>query len=340
MVLRFCEGFDDRLYPAKWSTPAYTSYTATQVATTYGRLGSIGAVGTWAQSFVPRLDLAVCGIAFSPQDTLNRELLSWRESGTYPAFRLYSTTNTLNLRSLSATSLEASSATTDATFGSTTVGAWYYVEVKVTVRGRPGHIVVRVNDKTVFDAPFNTRNGSTTYQHADGYEALQFGTTPDYIRLDDIYVCDLLGTVNNDFIGDCKIRPITPAAQGFHTALAGNVAGNKWDLVNDIPPNFAEWVASAVDADKESYAMSDLAAGSELVRAVVSRIMAQKSDAGAKSIRQLLRSGGVDNAGSDFAMPSSGWGLNERIMDTNPFTAAAWTRAEVDALEAGVEVRP
>jgi hypothetical protein len=70
----------------------------------------------------------------------------------------------------------------------------------------------------------------------------------------------------------------------------------------------------------------------------VQELYAVKMDAGAASVAHVIRSGGTDYTDSDFALSTS-WARYMKVRGANPNTAAAFTKANIDALEMGPKVR-
>ncbi len=64
---------------------------------------------------------------------------------------------------------------------------------------------------------------------------------------------------------------------------------------------------------------------------------ARKDDAGSRSLRALIRSGATTANGATRVLGTS-YALYDDRFETDPATGTAWTKAGVDALEAGVEV--
>ena len=86
---------------------------------------------------------------------------------------------------------------------------WHYIEVKVVVHDTAGSYEIRVDGVTVLsDTNVDTRGGD------EDTEIVQF--TPQVVdqELDDIYICDIDGTTNNDFLGRVVIEGIFPSADG------------------------------------------------------------------------------------------------------------------------------
>jgi hypothetical protein len=81
--------------------------------------------------------------------------------------------------------------------------------------------------------------------------------------------------------------------------------------------------------------MGDLS-GVATVFGVQELAIVQKSDAGAASMKQLLRRSGTDSPTISYVLSTS-WNQMRNIRELDPSTSNQWTPAGVNAIEAGVE---
>lgn len=215
-------------------------------------------------------------------------------------------------------------------------GVWSYLEVWATIADAGGRVIVRVNGVTVVDFTGDTKNGGT----ATTIDSVILGTTNTTASFDDWYICNSLGAAPyNTFLGDVTVHSLVPNGNGASSALVGS-DGNSIDnylLVDEQPIDPIDYNGSAVIGAKDTYALTDLPANVASVLAVQNSWYALKSDSGAGSARSVVRSGAVDYAGPTVALPTS-VGFQQDLRTVDPATAAAWTVANVNALQAGMEV--
>ena len=65
--------------------------------------------------------------------------------------------------------------------------------------------------------------------------------------------------------------------------------------------------------------------------------IARKDDAGSRSLRAVLKSGGATASGATRVLSTS-YAVYDDRFEVDPASGAAWTKAGVDTLHAGVEV--
>lgn len=220
-------------------------------------------------------------------------------------------------------------------------GVWHYYEFKVTVDDVAGSVEVRRDGVSIINvAGVDTRNAGTTAN----VHTIRFGQNGNNNvgSLDDIYVLkqDGVGAVN--FLGEVEVEALRPNGNGTYSELTGSDLDttDNYLHVDDGPGvSDADFVASSVDGQKDTYTFTDMVRANPVVRGVQLSARVRKNDTDPKSVRTVLRTDGVDYPGSDFLLPSS-FIWNQELYETHPGTGVLWTPAQVNDLEAGVEVRP
>ena len=218
---------------------------------------------------------------------------------------------------------------------------WYYFEAKVVLHDTTGSVEVRVNGEVVINLTnIDTKNGGTKAVF-DG-----FGIGPAQTQnnvhtiIDDLYVCNGAGSVNNNFLGDVAIETLYPNGNGSSSQFTGS-DGNSTDnyLLVDEPGAvvLTDYVEDSVSGHKDLYTLSNLVRSSGPIYGIQVTSHLKNSDSGAVSGRVTIKSGATEADGADFPVVTT-WKTARKIWDLNPDTAAAWSIAAVNALEAGVEV--
>ncbi|MDO8562376.1 MAG: hypothetical protein Q7S25_00875, partial [Candidatus Limnocylindria bacterium] len=226
--------------------------------------------------------------------------------------------------------------------GTYPANVYNFIEFKVTINSVTGSYEVRVNgavDANLSASGVNTRgvgtNNSTNMLRVGGVAGAN--TLGAYI--DDLYICDLSGAANNDYLGDVRVQALLPNAAGAHsqwTPSGGAVAN--YTMVDEATPNDdTDYNSDATVGDIDTYAFSDLTPTTGTVKAVQTVIDARKDDAGTRTIAPVVREGGVDYVGPNHNVGTT-YAFQMDIYETDPATAAAWTVAAVNGDEFGVKV--
>lgn len=218
--------------------------------------------------------------------------------------------------------------------GSYVLGTWHHFEMKVTIHDTTGAVEIRIDGSAVLAAAgLDTRNGGAL----GVIDRVTFGANSGQpIRIDDAYVLDTAGPKNNDFLGDCVVETLTPTADGFYgdwTPLGGGASFVEVDETNQDADT--TYISATAVAAKESFGLSDLATTVGSVFGVKTVVSARHDGPGG-TFRPLLRLGGVDAFGTADA-PGAGYTGHAEVFENDP-AGGDWTIADVNAVEAGVEI--
>lgn len=215
------------------------------------------------------------------------------------------------------------------------LNTWVYMEASATISDTIGEVHVRLNGLPTDEISYvgDTKNAGT-------------GTTVDRVmiggnsaRIADVYILDNTGPTNNNFLGDVAVRTLSPSAAGTYTQLtnsAGN-STNNFSYVNEHPYSSTQYVGSPTTGLRDTYTLPDLAAGVTTVYGVQVTGSMAKSDATAGSARNVIQTGGSLYYGATRGLSTSYVSYYD-LFENNPNTAIAWTVADVNGLEAGMEV--
>jgi len=115
-----------------------------------------------------------------------------------------------------------------------TTKVWHYIECKVkfdTAAG--GSVVLHVDEEEVMNVSSVV---TSTSDIRPSMICVGGGTQNNNFRVDDIYICDDLGTVNNTFLGDVRIEKLTPTSNGTTSDFVGSDADStdNYLLVDDV----------------------------------------------------------------------------------------------------------
>lgn len=214
---------------------------------------------------------------------------------------------------------------------------WHYVAMKVLLSDTVGTVEVRLDGRAtpvIALSGQDTKNAGTK----TGFDGIQFGDTGTSIDIDDIYLCNGAGSVNNDFLGDIRVDTLLPNGDGSNSGMSLSTGTTHSTLVDENPQNTTDYVFSATAGTKDTWNYANTVTVGT-VRGVQLNTYAQKSDASARSFRPVVRHAGTDYGGTDVNL-GVGFVYYQQVYETNPGTGVAWTTANVDAAEFGVEVRP
>lgn len=231
--------------------------------------------------------------------------------------------------------------------------AWKFLEIKVVCAAATGSIEIRVNESSVL----NVTNINTT----GGLAGVLFGgillSFPTFASsssaqwtLDDIYVTNGGGSVNNTFLGDVRVLGYFPNADGaseeWVAGGSGNNATDHFENINNNVPSSQPYNSSNADEAEELYAYPNLpASATGQILGIHAKIGAWTTALNA-SVALLVNDGvdvgeGVENALTTTAPVANNGAvasIYDDIFETRP-SGNLWLSEYIDALQTGVRVK-
>lgn len=223
-------------------------------------------------------------------------------------------------------------------------GVWHYVEMSVTLSDTAGVVTLRVDGVTLLNLTgVDTKNGGTNTVFDSWNFVRVHSLTPNAYH-DDVYLTNGAGAApHNGMLGDIVVETKYPNGNGYANQWTGSDADSvdNYLLVDEAgtPDGDTTYVVSAADGDIDSYTIADLTATTGDVLGVQATAYARHTGA-SDNARVFVRIGGTNYAGPDGALASGYSGIPSALWALSPATATAWTIAEVNGAEVGVEDRP
>jgi hypothetical protein len=152
--------------------------------------------------------------------------------------------------------------------------------------------------------------------------------------IDDIYICNALGSVNNGFLGDVRVAPMLPSGAGSSTQWTPSV-GSNYDNVNDTGTD-STYNSSSTSGQRDTYAVADATISGTVAGIIVNSRM-KKSDTGAASAKVAIKSGSTVAYGATRTLSTTATNYID-VWERDPNTSASWTQSGINALEIGAEV--
>lgn len=218
---------------------------------------------------------------------------------------------------------------------------WFYMEFYGLSHNSAGAAEIRVNRTTYCSVTgADTYNGGTSPPVINGFRICRpFGGSNAVEQwIDDVYFLDK-SVGGADFLGDVRVLRLAPTNSGNYTNFTPST-GSNWDCVNEVYSATTEtdYVQSGTVGHKDTYSLADtgLSTGTT-VHALQVIAEVQRTDAGARTIRTLLREGATDAGGTTVTPAYGGPQLLRHIYDTKP-SGGAWTVTTANDTEAGLEV--
>jgi hypothetical protein len=214
---------------------------------------------------------------------------------------------------------------------------WHYIEFEVIISDTVGRVIIKVDATEVYDsgASLDTKNGGTGV-----IDKCMWGGNSGYpTRMDDLYIFDDQGSLNNTFYGDAVVEKVIPDGAGNYTDFTPST-GSNWQNVDDGPTidGDSTYNSAGTGGDTDSYTFAAMAAASGADIAAVQIGAIVRHEGGGGTLRLMHRRSASDTFGATKT-PSSGYGWVGELMEQDPQAGpGAWTVTNVDASEFGVDI--
>jgi hypothetical protein len=336
MAVLFADGFDTwgtATQPGPWNSVTYGGgSTAGGIYTPASSTNSFGVCNkgfTSSGTLIINFRMALTGVG----GTSNCPILVFYDGGTIQCSLVVKNTGKLAFFRGTSTAQLGS----DSTFTLSANSVQQDFEVKI-VFGNTGSCELKVNNVSDITAS-SVDNTATANNTANSMDIGKY-SSPTYglFSFDHCIIMDSSGSVNNDFIGPKTISTLLPTADGNYTDWTANT-GDRWAAIDDATPDSdTTYISAATVGNKYTAVMGNLGNAS-VVNAVCLQLLAKKDDASTREISHLLRYSGVDANGANQVM-ATGYTYLQNWWQVSPFSggSTAWTKTEVDGLEAGIEV--
>jgi len=217
------------------------------------------------------------------------------------------------------------------------VNTWYYIEMKSYIDSSSGRIIGRINEQQVCDwtgdnLPYGGSNYITKFR-------IQVGAW-EAIAIDDVYLLDDSGSVNNDFLGDVRVDAIYPSSAGNYSQLTPS-AGNNYECVDETSFDDSDYVEGAVDGNKDSYNYADVPTDLDdagIFGIKLSNISKRTAGSDNRKIKGFLRTGSTDYEETTAQSLSEEFHISDVVWEADPSDSNDWTKAKINACEFGMEV--
>jgi hypothetical protein len=132
---------------------------------------------------------------------------------------------------------------------------------------------------------------------------------------------------------------IRPNAQGYYSAWTNTGCSSgtsEWQCVDENPANTTDNLYTSQKTVSESFAFQDTGLSNVIINSVTVYFYGIRYSSTRYMFQPLVRSSSTDYLGSVKSLTAS-YAYYSQVYTTNPATGAAWTVAQVDALEAGMK---
>lgn len=207
------------------------------------------------------------------------------------------------------------------------LNTWYYVTIGATVADTGGRFMVHVNNTLDIDFTGDTKNAGGTVMN----EMRLLSNATRQPVFDDVWADDTTRHTN------IKVVPLVPNGPGAQTQWDVTGAATNWEAMGD--DNDATYVTSSVSGEQDLYTYDNLPANATSVLAVQEIVRGNMVGDGAPTLASLHRhTNGTVSKGAFNGLPGVMGPQPAQLWAVNPATLAAWTVADVNDAQFGIEL--
>lgn len=212
---------------------------------------------------------------------------------------------------------------------------WYYVECRLYIHDTLGAIELRVDGVVHLHLTGIDTRANASLATAQYFQLRSLGNTT---WVDDFYLRTEASSseVTGGFLGDIKVKPYYPNADGTYTAMTCSTGSSHYVLVDETAPNTTDYVSSSTALTKDSFAFQD-ASETGSIKAVQVSAYCYKMDAGFRGVDVFVKSGATEDFATSVPL-STTQKYATKAWDQDPNTTADWSQANLNAAEFGVRI--
>lgn len=221
---------------------------------------------------------------------------------------------------------------TSTTYGSHSISpsTWNYVECKLS----GGVAEMHLNETA--DIAMGSGSYTQPWYEVSFEVGLLIGGGGD-LYVDDFYMNDLTGPVNNDFLGDTVVETLYPINDGTYRDWTPDTGSAHFSRVNEHKiDKLTSYVHSVTPGNQDSYNIGDPVLAQTPVYAIQQNLGMLKTDTGTRVVQPLVIQGGTTYYGPGQSIPSD-WEFVSWLQNQDP-TGADWTYTTVNTDEYGIKL--
>jgi hypothetical protein len=218
---------------------------------------------------------------------------------------------------------------------------WYYMEIKARIHDSDGAMEFRVSGEDMnyaisgegVDTKYHTWLGNPTSVYIRGKNA-----NNDYWYIDDLYICTPEGTVNNDFLGPCRVHTMVPNSSGEYQDFTPSGEATNYQAVGIQHISGEETRVrghNSLATDTYNYPASGVSG--EVFGVQLSHLAKRNQPFGTIKLRPVVYSGELV---SGELLPVGDRAFYQTaVFDRNPITDENWSGEIIDTTEFGFRVQ-
>jgi hypothetical protein len=220
-----------------------------------------------------------------------------------------------------------------------TGNVWNFIEIWPVINATTGSVTVRVNGVVLASVTgIDTKITSNLWWDQMGIASQTTGGLNVDTQIDDLYYCDTTTgaglTPCNTFLGDCRVQ--TLFATGNDAVQWTPHAGSNWQEVAETAMDSdTTYNYSSTPGQQDTLDFGALAGTITTIYGIQLTYAARKDDAGARSVKSVVKVSGTSYFGSTNSLPDGNYAYFTDQWILNPNTGLNWTISGVNGAAYG-----
>lgn len=216
--------------------------------------------------------------------------------------------------------------------------SWNYLEIGGVINASTGSVTVKVNGTTVLTLSSVNTKGSSTLGSVGIVYFIQTSINHYSLAWTHMYFCDNTGSAPwNTYLGDVRVQALNPTANSSVAFTPNGLANNYQNAAKNPPVPGTDYNSAGTVGNTDLFVYSTIAASVATVYGINVKSLVAKSDSGARSAANVVKSGGTTSPGSTVTLSTSFMQIST-VLQVDPNTSAAWTNSAINAMTAGYKV--
>lgn len=215
-------------------------------------------------------------------------------------------------------------------------GVWQYIEFKITFHATTGSYELRIDDDVVMSG-----SGADTFNTSTVMDTIFWWpeATANNCYIDDMYVLNASGSLNNDFLGDQRVVGSIPNGVGDSESFTPYPGGGEDNYQNVDegtagPDDNTTYVESSTIAHLDLYEYTNLSSVGDIAGI---QVFSDGIQGGGFDLLQPCKYNGTQSDGSALTLTAS-YLIYSRVIETDPDGGVAWTTTSFNSAQFGVKV--
>lgn len=216
-------------------------------------------------------------------------------------------------------------------------GKWQHIQFKCKISTTAGFVECRIDgvEQWASATNLNTRENTDVF-----WNALRFRYSGAGNIVDDIYVCDSSGTINNDFLGDVSVTTLFPTKAGTSLDFTTSTGTDHFALIDEMPftavPDDTDYV-QGLNGQSESFFFDSLPLNNN-IHGVIPSAFGKVTDAKSRSAQYFAQVDGIKGLGSNKPIKSDVYKARFDTLETEPVNSQPWQSKDINKAQFGIQL--